>query len=93
MEAEGRGGADAIKDACQIIIDDLVSEEPLYPVGHNCLRVQVVFENLQATCCVSNFFRHPLKIYFFHILSLVHNLDTYLAQDEKGRMAEMVIEF
>ena len=74
-------------------VDDLVSEEPLYPVGHNCLRVQVVFENLQATCCVLNFSRHTLKIDFFLIFSLVQNLDSYLAQDEKGRKAEMIIEF
>ena len=93
MRDGGGGGAEAIKDACQIIVDDLVSEEPLYPVKHDCLRVQVVFENLQAACCVSDFFTHPLKICFFHIFSLMHDLDTYPAQDEEGREAEMVIEF
>ena len=82
MGAVGRGRADAIEDACQIIVDGLVTEEPLYPVRHHCLRVQVVLENLQAACCVSDFFRHPLQIYLFHVFSLMHNLDTYLAEDE-----------
>ena len=87
------GGAEAIKDACQVIIDNLVTEEPLYPIGHNCIRVQVAFENIQATCCVSNLSRHTLKIDFFLVFPLVQNLDSYLAQDEKGRKAEMIIEF
>ena len=82
MGAEGRGRANAIEEACQVVVDGLVTEEPLNPVRHHSLRVQVVLENLQAACCVLDFFRHPLQIYLFHVFSLMHNLDTYLAEDE-----------
>ena len=82
MGAEGRGRANAIEEACQVVVDGLVTEEPLNPVRHHSLRVQVVLENLQAACWVLDFFRHPLQIYLFHVFSLMHNLDTNLAEDE-----------
>ena len=85
MGAEGRGRANAIEEACQVVVDGLVTEEPLDPVRHHRLRVQVILDNLQASCCVLDFFGHHLQIHLFHVFSLMHNFDTDLAEDEEGR--------
>ena len=62
-----------------------MTEEPLEPVSHHRLRVQVILDNLQASCCVLDFFGHHLHIHLFHVFSLMHNFDTDLAEDEEGR--------